>query len=183
MAKVKGTKITSKVAFVRDEYGDEGVENLLASLPEDDRKAVRTALEIGWYPHQLYERLLRAMVDGPGGGDEALLDRIGRHNAERQAGGAYSVYFRSKKPIEVLEAMVPIHSMLNDPGEMEVEARADKHLSIVVVEPPGDPLVCRVARAFYHRSIELCGARSVSVRELECSGKGGERCRFEVRWQ
>jgi predicted hydrocarbon binding protein len=183
MAKVKGSKITSKLEFLRDEFGDQGVDETLASLAEDDRQAVRTALEIGWYPHELYERLLRAVVDGPGRGDEALLDRIGRHNAERQAGGAYRVYYRSKDPGAVLEAMVPMHSMLNDPGQMEVEARSDGHLTIVVDEPPGNPLVCRVARTFYQRSVELCSARDVTVSEVECSGRGGERCRFEVRWQ
>jgi len=183
VAKVKGTKITSKMDFVRDVYGDEGAGEVGAALSEEDREAVRTALEIGWYPHELYERLLRAVVDGPGKGDEAVLDRIGRHNAERQAEGAYKVYYRSKDPQAVLESMVPMHSMLNDPGAMSVDPRGEGHLSILVEEPPGDALVCRVARAFYQRSIELCGARAVTVRELECSGRGGAHCRFEVRWR
>ena len=182
MANVKGTKITSKMAFVRDVYGDEGAEQVARVLSAEDREAVRTALEIGWYPHELYERLLQAVVEGPGRGDEAVLDRIGRHNAERQAGGAYKVYYRSKDPRAVLESMVPMHSMLNDPGAMSVEPRSDGHLSILVEEPPGNALVCRVARAFYQRSVELCGAGSVTVREMECSGLGDPRCRFEVRW-
>lgn len=183
MAKVKGTKITSKLEFVRDVYGDEGAEQVAAALSAEDRQATRTAIEIGWYPHELYERVLRAVVDGPGRGDEAVLDRIGRHNADRQADGAYKVYYRSKDPLAVLESMVPMHSMLNDPGRMTVEPRSEKHLAIMVEEPPGNALVCRVARAFYQRSVELCGASSVAVRELQCSGRGDERCRFEVRWK
>jgi len=183
MAKVKGTKITSKLEFVRDVYGDEGSEQLVGALCAEDREATRTALEIGWYPHELYERLLQAVVDGPGRGDEGVLDRIGRHNAERQAAGAYRVYFRSKDPQAVLESMAPMHSMLNDPGKMSVEPRSNGHLSIVVEEPPGNSLVCRVARSFYQRSVELCGAESVIVREVECSGRGDEHCRFEVRWR
>ncbi len=179
---VKGAKITSKLAFVRDVYGDDWAQRVLDSLAPEDREQVRTALEIGWHSRALYERVIQAVIDGPGGGDERILDRIGKHNAERQAEGAYAVYYRSQEPLAVLQSMAPMHRMLNRPGAMEVEPQGDRHLTITVTEPSGSPAVCRIAAAFYKRSVELCGAREVTVREVECSGRDGARCRFEVRW-
>lgn len=182
MAKVKGTKITSKMEFVRDVYGEEGIQQVLDALDPDDRSQVRRALEIGWYPQDLYDRLILAVVDGPGGGDERILDRMGIFSAERQSEQVYSVYFRSRDPRQVLDSMTPMHRMLNDPGDMAVEHRGDGHLSLVVREPPGNPTSCRVARSFYQRAVELCGVEGVTVREVECSGTDANHCRFEVRW-
>lgn len=79
---------------------------------------------------------------------------MGAHTAEVQSRGAYGVYFRTQDPEGLLQRMPPMHSMLND-----------------------------LARAFYRRAVELCGARHVTVRELECSGADAPACRFEVRWK
>ncbi|MFP3941494.1 MAG: DUF2378 family protein [Thermoanaerobaculia bacterium] len=182
MARVKGTKITSKMEFVRDVFGEEGVQQVLDALGPDERGQVRRALEIGWYDQELYDGLIQAILAGPGDGDERVLDRMGAYSADRQSEQVYSVYFRSRDPRAVIEGMIPMHRMLNDPGEMSVERRGDGHLSLVVQEPPGDPKSCRVARSFYQRAVELCGVDDVTVREVECSGVGAGQCRFEVRW-
>lgn len=183
MAKIKGTKVRSKLVYVREVHGEEAERAVLAALPEDDRRTVSSILEIGWYPQELYERLLAALVDGVAGGDERELDRVGAHSAERQSRGAYSVYFRGKAPADLLEGMAPMHAMLNDPGEMRVERRNGGHVTLLVSSPRGEVHSCRVARAFYRRAVELCGGRDVTVREVECSGRDADACRFEIRWR
>lgn len=184
MEKVKGTKVSSKLAYVRDVHGDEVVRAVLAALSEEDRAQVTRVLEIGWYPQELYERLLDALVSTVAGGDERELDRVGAHSAEGQSKGAYSVYFRGKRdPADLLEAMAPMHAMLNDPGEMRVERRSDGHVTLLVNSPRGQVQSCRVARAFYRRAVELSGGRDVTVREVECSGRDAPACRFEIRWR
>jgi len=182
MSKVKGTKITSKLDFVREVYGDEGEAQVKEALSEEDRVAVRRVLDVGWYPHGLYESVIEAVVRGPAKGDARVLDRLGIHSAERMAEGAYKAYYRTKDPLKVLEGMAPLHGMLNDPGEMSVEVQGEGHLAIVVTAPKGTDAVCRIARAYYQRSVELCGVGGVSVRDVACSGHTGDVCRFEVRW-
>lgn len=182
MDKVKGTKITSKLAYVRDVHGEEMERAVLAALSEEERRQVEGAIDIGWYPIEVYESVVRALVDTVAGGDERELDRAGAYAAERQAGGAYSVYFRDKGPWTVLESMAPMHAMLNRPGEMKVERRAEGHATLLVSAPHGHGQTCRLARAFYRRAVEMCGGREVTVREVECSGLDAPACRFEVRW-
>lgn len=183
MANVKGTKLSSKLGYVRDVHGEEMERAVIAALSEEDRSLVTKILEIGWYPEELYVRLVQAVVDAVAGGDERELDRVGTHAAERQARGAYSVYFRGKDPAGLLEGMAPMHGMLNDPGEMRVERRSNGHVTLLVSSPRGHAQICRVARAFYRRAVELCGGREVAVREVECSGRDAPACRFEVRWR
>ncbi len=43
-SRVKGTKITSKLTFLRKEYGDAMVERVLASLEPADQAKARSAL-------------------------------------------------------------------------------------------------------------------------------------------
>ena len=183
MAKVKGTKITSKLAFVRAQLGEDAEARVLAALSEEDRDEVRRTIEIGWYPQELYERLVRAVVDAGADGDLKVLDRMGAYSAEAQGRGAYRTFFRAKDPAGLLQSMAPMHAMLNKPGEMTVEPRANGHVTMRVKSPQGNADVCRLAQGFYRRAVELCGVKDVTVREVECSGSGAEACRFEVRWR
>lgn len=183
MAEVKGTKITSKLAFVRAELGDGAEERVLGALSEEDRDEVRKVLEIGWYPQELYERLVRAVVDAGAEGDLKVLDRMGAHSAEAQGQGPYRSFFRARDPEGLLQSMAPMHAMLNRPGEMTMEPRRNGHVTLRIRSPKGNADVCRLARGFYRRAVELCGVKEVTVRELECSGSGAEACRFEVRWR
>lgn len=180
--RVKGTKLSSKLTYVKETYGDEALSRVLDALPPEDRKQLHLVLDLAWYPFDLYQRLLQSIVTSAAGGDAAVLERIGEHTADLQAKGAYRVFFRSGDPATVLERMAPMHSLLNDPGEMEVVRTGPRQASIVVRQPPSTQELCRVARAFYRRSLELAGAREVMVREPECSARGGACCRFELRW-
>lgn len=183
MAKVKGTKITSKLAFVRSELGEDAEARVLAALSEEDRDEVRRTIEIGWYPQELYERLVRAVVDAGADGDLKVLDRMGAYSAEAQGRGPYRTFFRAKDPEGLLQSMAPMHAMLNKPGEMTVEPRRNGHVTMRVKSPEGNADVCRLAQGFYRRVVELCGVKDVTVREPECSGHGAPACRFEVRWR
>ncbi len=151
VSKVKGTKITSKLVFLRNEYGDSMVERVLDAVDSEDRQKLSCVVDLGWYELSLFEALLRAIVGVVGKGNEHILERIGRHSAGELSQHAYKVYYRSGDPETVLQKMEPIHASLNDPGQMEVLKRQDRKLSVLVFEPRGSLLSCKVARAFYQR--------------------------------
>ena len=181
-SKVKGTKITSKLTFLREEYGDAMAQSVLESLAQDDRLKLEAAVDLGWYEISLYETLVGAIVEVAGKGQEEILERIGHHSAGDLSQHAYKVYYRSGDPETVLQKMVPIHASLNDPGEMEVVKHRDRRLSVLVTKPRGSLLHCKVARAFYQRSVELCGVSNVVVEEPRCSARGDALCEFVVTW-
>lgn len=181
-ARIKGTKIKSKVAFVEKTYGSQALQGVLGRLTADDRKSLKSILDIGWYPIGLYDRLLEAIVAGAGAGDPEVLDRMGREAADYQAEHAYGAYFRRKDPRSLLESMIPMHSQINDPGEMQIVDRGERRLSLIVAAPPTTELACRVARAFYQRAVELVGGAAARVVESACQARGDEHCRFDVRW-
>jgi predicted hydrocarbon binding protein len=182
MSKVKGTKISSKLAFVKDKFGEEALSNVIASMLVSDQEILHFLLDTGWYPIELYERVLRAICKVAAGGDMSIYSKIGEHSAEHNLNNAYRA-FRSKDPIKLLENMVPMHSMLNDPGEMEVIKEQEGRCVIKVTKPRSTNIICRISRAFYQRVVELCGASNVRVLETKCSGRGDEFCQFDISWQ
>ena len=182
MSKVKGTKIKSKLRFLEDEYGIGAVDEVLAGLAATDRARLRSVVDLGWYDMEIFAKLLDAIVQVIAKGNEEILERMGRYGAEDLSLHAYKVYFRSGDPEVVLSKMIPIHASLNDPGEMEIERLHDKQLNVIVKAPRSADSHCRVAGAFYRRSVELCGVANVSVEETACSAQGAPACVFRVSW-
>ncbi|MEM7587395.1 MAG: hypothetical protein AAF560_28665 [Acidobacteriota bacterium] len=182
MSEVKGTKIKSKFTFLRERFSDAMVERVLDAMAPRERSQLQTVLDLGWYDSGLFENLLGAIVRVAGGGDEAILNQVGRYGAEDLSQNAYRAYFRSGDPETVLAKMVPIHAKLNRPGEMEILRHADQELSIVVLKPRSGPHSRLVARGFYQRSVELCGVSNVGVEQVARSAHGDEVCEFRVTW-
>ena len=183
MSKVKGTKINAKVTFLKEHYSEALVTRVFDSLTPEDRARMGLVVDLGWYDMDLYDKILAAIVKVAGKGNQQILERMGRYSAEDLSEHAYKVYYRSKDPETLLAKMIPIHSALNDPGEMDVVRQQDRRLSVIVKEPPSSLTRCRVANAFYRRSVELCGVQQVQVDEPRCTAKGDDVCEFVVSWQ
>jgi hypothetical protein len=182
MTKVKGTKITSKVAFLKVVHGDDAAARVVASMSAEDQQTLRFILDVGWYPQDLYERLLKAICRTVAAGDADVYRLLGRHSAEHQFSHAYRAY-NTADLAESLQNMVPVHARMNDPGAMEVSLDGSTHATILVTAPPSSAVICAVSRAFYERVVELHGGAGVKVEEPECSGRGEHRCRYELSWR
>ncbi len=182
MAKVKGSKISSKLGFVRETYGEEKVTAFLRSLPLQDQEQLRILLNSGWYPIELYEQVMEAICDIVANGDEMIYEQMGRHSAEEILNGTYKA-FRGKNPMALFDNMAPMHAMLNSPGRLEVISTGATQCRIKVFEPRSTLRICRVAKHFYERAAELSGGTAVSVSEPSCSGKGDAYCQFDISWQ
>jgi len=183
MSRIKGNKITSKFAFLRDAYGEKMHQEVLDSMSVVDRAALQMVLETHWYPFELYQRLLVAICKIAGGGDELVYTAIGRYSAEHAFATTYKV-FLGKSPVDLVKRkMIPMHALRNDPAKMEAVSEAEGHCVIKIIEPRSTLEICKVMHAFMTRSFELCGGSAVQVREPSCSAKGEPYCQYELTWQ
>jgi len=182
MAKVKGGKISSKLAFVKEAYGEAMVEKVLDSMDTAEKSSLKIVLDSGWYPIDLYDRLLLTICDVAAEGDESVYARIGRHSAEKAFTSTYKA-FRGKNPGDLVQKMSSMHSMRNDPAEMKVIDQSENHCTVRINQPKSTVTLCKVARAFYIRAIELCDGRGVRVLEPSCSGRGDAYCEFKIDWE
>lgn len=182
MAKVKGGKISSKLAFVRETYGEAMVEKIVDSMSPTDKASLKIVLDSAWYPLALYDRLLTTVCDVAAGGDESVYTRIGKHSAEVAFTTTYKA-FRGKNPVDLVRKMSSMHAMRNDPAEMEVVSQSENHCTVRISKPQSTVTLCKVSRAFFIRAIELCDGRGVRVLEPRCSGRGDAYCEFNIDWE
>jgi predicted hydrocarbon binding protein len=181
MTKVKGSKINSKFSYLDDRFGAGARATVLSWLSEEDQQQLGLVLDAGWYTQDLYVRLLMAICETVGQGDEAIYGEIGAYSADHQFNRSYRVY-RARDIEDTLRNMVPVHAKLNDPAAMEVSFDGAGKATLVVSAPPSDPVMCAVSRGFYRRVLELHGVGAAQVAESSCSGLGAAACRFEMRW-
>ena len=182
MSNVKGSKISLKLAFVKEYYGDDALARLLKSMPPEDQLALRMILDAGWYPIDLYHRTVIAICKVLARGDESVYTTIGHHSAQLSLDSVYKV-FRAKNPITVLKNMVPLHSLMNDPGEMRVIPICENQCTVEVLKPESMVEICKVAKAFYYRSVELAGGMDIKIKHPRCTGLGHALCQFDIAWR
>ncbi len=178
-SRTKGSKIRAKLLYVTERWSADKAAAVVAALGEADREALRIVLDGSWYPFSLYERTLAAVCRVAAGGDDGIYAAIGEHSAEHQLRSAYKAFRTDGDPLAAIRKSVPLHDKLTDPGDMELTETGPGRCLLRVRSPrPSLAGVCQVARAFYRRSVELNGGRSVRVEHPRCAALGTARATF-----
>lgn len=117
---VKGTSIRSKLAYVREHFG-EAAERALS----DDLAAagVRQVLDSSWYPFDLFERLLRTIAERHFNGELTRLQEIGRYSAEHALTTTYAFYGHQQDFDPFVRRLPTLHGRFYSRGTLEVEHR------------------------------------------------------------
>jgi uncharacterized protein (TIGR02265 family) len=180
---VKGAVLKSRLLFVEEHFGKDGMAKVLDSLPAEDRAAFRLILPVVWYPFGLGERLDEAIVRVLAKGDSLFFERLGEASAERNLGTMHRGFLRPGHPHEFLEKSPSIYRTYYEVGRREY-AKTGPNAGVLttydaeVFSAPD----CLTIVGWHRKALEMCGATGVRVRETECRAKGGKVCRYEVSW-
>jgi uncharacterized protein (TIGR02265 family) len=180
---VKGAVLKSRLLFVEEHFGKDGMAKVLDSLPAEDRAAFRLILPVVWYPFGLGERLDEAIVRVLAKGDSRFFERLGEASAERNLGTMHRGFLRPGHPHEFLEKSPSIYRTYYEVGRREY-AKTGPNAGVLttydaeVFSAPD----CLTIVGWHRKALEMCGATGVRVRETECRAKGGKVCRYEVSW-
>ena len=183
MQQIKGSVVKSRLAFVEEHSGKEGVEKVLAALPEEDRKALASVITVKWYPLDLGTRLDDAIVRVLGGGKPEFFERLGAASAEKNLASVHKAFVTKGDPHAFLTRTPAIYSMYYEKGRREYHKTGDKSAVLTthdaeVFSAPD----CLTIVGWHRRALEICGARSVRVVESECRAKGAAVCRYSLSW-
>lgn len=177
----KGTNLLLIEAFVRQRFGSNGWERVLAALSELDRATLGEVVAVGWYDFELQLRLLRA-ADGVLG-DGSLATEFGRFEAEEDLTKIHRLFLRLASPAFVLEKSGEYWNRFYSAGHWDVSRQGERAATAVLCDvDPADELFCRYLTAYVTRMFELIGARSPAVVHTECRGRGEPRCVFRGSW-
>ncbi len=184
MSQVKGSNLLNRHAFVRESFGPEAWDKVLASLTDEDARLLTPRiLASSWYPFDLYNRLDQAMCQVLAAGNIELCRTLGEDSARRALSGTYRLY-RKDGAEAILRRLAILHRSFYDSGSMDVTHLGQGHCAIRTVYVPRSTLTnCLVATGFYRTVVEMCGGLDVHVSEGNCSAHGARFCLFNVRWE
>jgi hypothetical protein len=180
--RIKGTSISSFLGFLESEYGPARAKEFIAALDPDLRKRCEgLILASAFYPVDELEALARRARQHFGG-DDAFYERSGAHNAMVGLSGVHKALLGRPTPLDFLRAAERAWGQFMDEGGVDANLVGDGRVRLRIEALRGSDVRCPRTTGFLRRSLELAGAKKVSVAKAACTEKGDPFCEWEVRW-
>ncbi|MGH7702835.1 MAG: DUF2378 family protein [Gemmatimonadales bacterium] len=183
MQQIKGTVLKSRLAFVEEHFGGDGVRRVLEGMTPDDRQALSMLLSVKWYPFELGQRLDDAIVQTLGGGQPTFFIRLGEASAERNLTTVHRGFLAPGDPHGFLAKAPVIYSLYYEAGRREYLKTGEREAQLTTYDAETFSAPdCLTVMGWHRKALEMCGAREVRISEEECRAKGGAVCRYRVTW-
>ncbi|HUR95114.1 MAG TPA: hypothetical protein VMY76_11055 [Gemmatimonadales bacterium] len=181
---IKGAVLKSRLAFVQDHSGTEGLERVLAALPEGDRRTMKMLFTSNWYPFELGRALDDAIVRVLGGGRPEFFERLGAASAEKNLSSVHSGFLTTGDAHAFLAKSPSFYSLYYETGRREYTPAGPREgvfttYDAEIFSAPD----CLTVVGWYRRALEMCGVPNVRITEEECRARGGSVCRYRVKWE
>lgn len=184
MAKFKGSVYESTRAFVKHEFGDEGLQRVLSSMSGDDREFLSSVTAIAWVPVEPVLRFHHALEREFGSGDGALCTRAGRFSAGWAMNSVLKMFVRLRSPQWLFEKAASVWSRHHDTGRWELDPQAPYRISGRLLEfGVRDPMFCARLRGWVQGAVELTGGNAAETIEPRCRCRGHEHCAILATWR
>jgi len=175
--------LLSRLSFIREQHGEDGVQRVLQRLSEEDRKACTTILVGAWYPFDLNERVDDAIAAEMGMGEKVFL-LMGEKSAEQNLNGSHRAMLSVGDPHGLLRRTPQIYQMYYDVGRRTYEPAGEKKAVLRTYDAPTPSRHdCLTIVGWHRKAIEMCGGKDVRVTETKCRTKGGDVCEYVCEWQ
>jgi uncharacterized protein (TIGR02265 family) len=180
---VKGSVLKSRLTFVEQQFGREGLDKLMESLDPEDRGTLDNVLPVAWFEFEIGKRLDDTIVRVLGGGRAEVFERLGEASAEANLTSVHSAFLAPGDPHAFLAKAPQIYNMYYQTGRREYERTGEKEgvLTTFEAETYSKP-DCLTVMGWYRKALEMCGATNPRIVEEECRARGGEVCRYRVSW-
>ena len=182
--KIKGSILKSRLEFVRQEFGDDGLVKIMDILPEEDSKILGRLVAVAWVDFEVGKRLDDTIVKVFGGGSTRFFERLGEASAEVNLTTLHSAFLAPGDPEAFLAKAPQIYRLYYNVGWREYESTGEREgvLTTHDAETYSKP-DCLTVVGWYRKALELCGAKNIRIIEEECRATGGDVCKYRVTWQ
>ena len=184
MQQIKGAVLKSRLGFVEEHFGKDGLRRVLDALTPDDQRALKLVFTSNWYPFEIGKRLDDAIVRVLGAGRPEFFEKLGEASAVKNLGSLHSGYVTAGDPHAFLAKAPAIYSMYYETGHREYRKTGPTSATLTTHEAETFSAPdCLTVVGWYRKALEMCGAAGVQVVEEECRAKGGAVCRYVISWR
>jgi len=195
MADVRGASILGTIRFVRERFGDEGLEALFATLEPGTRETfgdpgAGSVLTSGWYDCALLSDLSLGLDRTFGKGDLSLAREVGRAVAFQDVNRFFQWLLGLGGTTMVLSRAGSVWKNYHSAGRYVFEGVEGQRASLRIEDwSSADPVMCKRLEGWMERALELTrGAGSEpTIREelhlaLDPAVSPHRFCRFVADW-
>jgi uncharacterized protein (TIGR02265 family) len=181
--KIKGSVVRSRLAFVEELAGRQGLEDVLGRLPADDRTVLSSLLATKWYPFELGRRLDDAIVQALGGGKEDFFLRLGEASAEKNLKTVHKDFLVQGDAHAFLARAPMVYSFYYERGRREYRKEGPREALLTTHDAETFSAAdCLTVVGWHRKALEMCGVKGARIVEEECRARGGNVCRYRVTW-
>jgi uncharacterized protein (TIGR02265 family) len=181
---IKGAVLKSRLAFVEEHAGKDGVQRVLEALPAADQRTLRMLFTSNWYPFALGKALDDAIVRVLGAGRTEFFERLGEASAAKNLGTIHSGYLTKGDAHGFLAKSPSIYSLYYEAGRREYQQTGPREAVLTTYDAETFSAAdCLTVVGWYRKALEMCGIVRPRVVEEECRATGGKVCRYRVRWE
>jgi hypothetical protein len=181
---VKAQGLLHGAAWVREKYGEEGLERVLAECSPAVRERCATAIAINWIPRgELVEFLTRA-DEVLGKGDGKISEAMGAASARVNLRHiALRLAFFLARPEFLMRRVAGVWRQYNTEGEMFVREFVEGRMlaELTGMTRPDWFLCCSITGWLYEAGVAT-GMKQLAAQHVECRARGGARCLWQLRW-
>jgi len=185
MARVKGITVTTRLRFVKERFGDEGLQRLLSALPPEDRAVIDDhILPHAWVPFSVFTNVNRLADQFFGTGDLSLCVEMGRYGARVNIPTLFKLFFRLGSPKFLLGRSAKLWSAHYDTGRMTIVDEKDSAVLLRIEDfDVPDRTHCLSVLGWIVEGVTLTGVQEVRVDEPQCRARGDETCDLLASWR
>jgi hypothetical protein len=183
--RVKGSTLTSRVAWVRERHGEMGLHRLRAAvLPETHALLEASLLKSAWYPFVAFVDLNLAIDREFGAGDLSLIKGLGRYGADVNLTTIYRLFYLVGSVEWIIERAPALFHVNYDAGRLAVELLGSNRAQLSILDfPLPHRAHCLSVLGWAERSLELSGVALLESVEIACRTRGDNACRFRLGWR
>jgi predicted hydrocarbon binding protein len=187
--RTRGLNLLAALAYVRAHGKRDALSRVLTRLPERDLALLLDGPKgpvisaRAWYPLGVQIRLLHAIDDTLGNGDQELLHEVGYQMAKRDISRVFRPFFRRGHPGWIIEIATKLWRTYHDRGRWTLERTPVSILATLSDHPGRDAVLCRTFMGWMHAALDLGGAKNVDGAHPVCIGRGASHCVFVCRYE
>lgn len=170
VAKVRGSALLTRVAYVKDKFGEDGWKRLARSLAPATNQVLAGRIEPRtWHPFEAFIDL-NVRIDALfGRGDYRLCYEIGAYGAEKNMTSLYRVFFKLGSLSFIMGKASALWSEHYDSGRL-VSTISERRVLTLTIEDFSSPHCahCFSVMGWAGKTAELTGARIVEKQRTAC---------------
>lgn len=182
---IKGLTLRSRVAFVKHNYGPEGMTRLIYNLKGQARELMASPATIntsGWYDFDVQLDVDRAICKVLAEGDTSVYRAMGAYSAEFEISKEDAS--TSEDLRRFLKLQMTLFSHYFKPGTVELVTVSDNEVLVRVSGFASVRENCDTNMGFLKRCVELRGAEGVTIEEPKCSqDPTAGVCEYRLKWK